>query len=134
MSTQTLAEASNLLGDAVLVDSVQLLLVGEPVTVGFEVTRETTPVGDPVRSLVQTTTLANAAESLVSNIYSIKFDALTVVDAGMAVEVLSCFREPDLVGKKLLIDKVSQNGLALIRKAVASDFHVVNQQGKGDLS
>jgi hypothetical protein len=42
--------------------------------------------------------------------------------------------EPDLVGKVLLLDKVSQNGLAMLRKAVASDFDMVNQEGKGGLA
>ncbi len=133
MSTQTLAEAAKLLTTP-FVDSVQLLLVGEPVTVGFEVVRETVPVGDPVAALVQTTTLANAVESQVVNVYSVKVPQGTVIDAGMAVEVLTCQQEPSLVGKKLLLDKVSQNGLALIRKAVASDFHQVDQQGKENLS
>lgn len=134
MSTQTLHDASALLAGAVLVDSVQLLLVGEPVTVGYEVTRPTTEVGDPIPALVQTTTLANAAESLVDNVYSVKVQQGTVIDPGMAVRVITCQQEPTLVGKVLLLDKVSQNGLALIRKAVATDFHTVNQQGKGDLS
>lgn len=132
MSTLTLADASRLL-EELLIDRVQLLLVGDPVTKGFEVTRQTVPVGDPVPALVQTTTLANAAESRTDNVYSIKVPHETVIDAGMAVKVLTCHREPSLVGKKLLLDKVSQNGLALIRKAVASDFTVVNQEGKEDL-
>lgn len=134
MSTQTLGEAARLLEQSVLIDSVQLLLVGEPVTVGYHVTRETVPVGDPVPALVQTTVLANAVESQVSNVYSVKVPQGTVVDPGMAVEVLRCVQEPSLVGKKLLLDKVSQNGLAMIRKAVASDFHQVDQQGKENLS
>lgn len=134
MSTQTLGEAARLLEQSVLIDSVQLLLVGDPVTVGYHVTRETVPVGDPVPALVQTTVLANAVESQVSNVYSVKVPQGTVVDPGMAVEVLTCQHEPSLVGKKLLLDKVSQNGLAMIRKAVASDFHQVDQQGKENLS
>ncbi len=134
MSTQTLGEAARLLEQSVLIDSVQLLLVGDPVTVGYHVTRETVPVGDPVPALVQTTVLANAVESQVSNVYSVKVPQGTVVDPGMAVEVLTGQHEPSLVGKKLLLDKVSQNGLAMIRKAVASDFHQVDQQGTENLS
>jgi hypothetical protein len=49
------------------------------------------------------------------------------------VQVISCQAEPELVGKKLLLDKVSMNGLALIRKAVASEFANVNQEGKENL-
>lgn len=133
ISTQILNRAAAALA-TVLQDSIQLYSVGEPVTVGFEVTRELTPVGTPVAGLVQTTTLANATESAVSNVYSIKVAAGTALEAGMAIKALTCVREPSLVGKTLLIDKISQNGLALIRKAVASDFHLVNQQGKENMS
>ena len=47
--------------------------------------------------------------------------------------MIKCVQELSLVGKVLLLDKVSQNGLSLIRKCVATDFHTVDQQGKGDL-
>lgn len=130
MSTQTLAEASRLLAGAVLTDIVQLYDVQQPITVGINVTRELTAAGEPVPGLVQTTTLENAAESNVTNIYYVKLASKTAVRAGQVVKVLECRAEPDLVGKKLLLDKVSQNGLAMLRKAVASDFQVVNQEGK----
>lgn len=132
MSTQVLAEAANLLATA-LIDEIQLGTLGEPVTVGIDVTREFTPVGDPIPGLVQTTTLANAAESQVQSVWSIKVRQGTPVVAGMGVEVLRCDQEPSLVGKRLLIDKVSENGSATIRKAVASDALSVNQEGKGVL-
>lgn len=133
MSTQTLAESSRLITKNVLIDTVQLYNVGDPVTVGYEVTRELTPVGDPIPGLVQTTVLANAVESQVVNTYSIKVSGGTDVSAGQAVKVVACEHEPELVGKVLLLDKVSQNGLAVLRKAVASDFHSVNQEGKEGL-
>lgn len=133
MSTQTLTEASRVLTLATLVDTVQLYTVGEPVTEGINVTRELTPVGPPVIGLVQTTTLNNAVESQVENTYSIKVAKGTPISKGMAVKVVSCVAEPDLVGKTLLIDKVSLNGLAMLRKAVASDWDQVQQQGKGDM-
>lgn len=134
MSTPTLASAASIMSKTVLVDSVYICSVGEPVTSGFTVERALTRLTpDPVPALVQTTVLQNAVESEVSNLYSVKVDRGTDLQAGMAVEVATCVQEPDLVGKKLLIDKVSQNGLALIRKGVASDFHQVNQQGKGDI-
>lgn len=132
MSTQTLTEASRQLA-SVLVDSVQIYDVGQPVTVGFEVTRALTAVGEPVPGLVQTTSLANAVESQTDNVYAVKFHQGTAVRAGQAVEVMSCVQEPDLVGKRLLLDKVSQNGVAVIRKCVASDFTNVNQEGKEGL-
>ena len=129
MSTQTLAESARLLA-TVLLDSIQLLTVGDPITVGFEVTRALTPVGAPIAGLVQNTTLNNAVESRTDSTYAIKVARGTVLSAGQAVRVISCTMEPSLVGKVLLLDKVSQNGLAMIRKAVASDFEKVNQEGK----
>ena len=133
ISTQTWAEAGHLLS-GVLIDSVQVYNVGAPVTEGFEVTRALTPVGQPVPGLVQTTTLANASESMTIAIYSVKVAQGTPLAAGQAVKVLSCVLEPALVGKVLLLDKVSLNGLAALRKGIASDFEVVNQEGKGALA
>ncbi len=132
MSTQILDEAARLLAANVLIDSVQIGLAGEAETVGFDVVRSFTPQGQPVKALVQTTVLANAAESRVDSVYSIKVPYGTDLQPGMAVEVLTCDREPGLVGRRLLVDKVSENGAALLRKAVASRFEVVNQEGKGD--
>lgn len=133
MSTQTLTEASRQLA-MVLIDSIQVLDVGQPVTVGINVTRTLTPVGTPIAGLVQTTTLANAVESRTDNVYSVKVARGTVLSAGQAIRVITCLAEPDLVGKVLLLDKLSKNGLAMIRKGVASDFKVVNQEGKEGLS
>ncbi|AWN03725.1 hypothetical protein PBI_MARTIN_11 [Microbacterium phage Martin] len=133
MSTQTLAESSRLL-ELVLMDSLQLLDVGDPVTMGHNVTRSLTPVGDPIPGLVQTTTLQNAVESRVESVYSIKVRQGTQISAGQAVRVVSCVQEPSLVGKVLLLDKISQNGLALLRKGVATDATVVNQEGKEAIS
>lgn len=134
MSIQTSLEAARQLEMAILLDSVQLLDVGEQVTVGTEVTRSLTEVGGPIPGLVQTTVLQNAAEGITQNIYSVKVPRATVIAAGQAVRVVACFMEPSLVGKVLLLDKVSQNGAALIRKAVASDVTVVNQEGKEALA
>lgn len=133
MSTQTLTEASMLLTKSVLLDTMQVYAVGDPVTVGFEVTRSLTPLGPPIAGLAQHTTLENAVESLTSTTYSVKVPQGTTLHPGQVVEVITCLQEPDLVGKKLLIDKISMNGLAMIRKAVASDFEVVNQEGKAGL-
>lgn len=133
MSTQILDEAARLLVSNVLKDTIQLGTAGQPETVGYEVTRSFTAVGQPVRALVQTTVLANAVESRVDSTYSIKVPLGTDLQPGMAVEVLTCEQEPSLVGRRLLVDKVSENGAAMLRKAVASRFEVVNQEGKGDL-
>ena len=132
ISTQTLAEAASLLS-SVLVDTIQVYNLSEPVTTGFTVSLSKTPVGDPIPALVQTTTLANSVESRTDSVYSVKVAQGTALSAGQAVKVLSCVQEPSLVGKTLLLDKVSQNGMALIRKAVASDSLAVRQEGKGEL-
>lgn len=130
MSTQSLASASKLLEGSLLVDKINVYQLGEPETSGFEVIRPLIPhyIGYP--ALVQTTTLNNAAESAVENLYSIKVTQGVAMESGMVIEVSECSQEPSLVGKKLLIDKISQNGLSIIRKAVASDYHIVNQEGK----
>lgn len=130
MSTQTLASAAQTLTAAVLRDTVQLLNVGQPVTAGVNVTRSLTNAGQPIPGLVQSVTLENAVESLVGGTYSIKVARGTALVAGQAVRVVTCVAEPSLVGKVLLVDKISKNGLAMIRKAVARDFDVVNQEGK----
>ena len=133
MSTQTWDEAARLQRENVLVDSVQVYNLGSPVTTGVHVSLSRSPVGEPIPALVQTTTLANAAESSTDSVYSVKVAQGTALSAGQAVKVLSCRMEPSLIGKTLLLDKVSQNGLAALRKAVASDFEVVNQEGQEGL-
>lgn len=133
MSTQTLREAGRQMAAAVLLDSIQIYDVGDLVTTGINVERQLTPVGQPIAGLVQTTTLANAAESRTVSTYSVKVAQGQALTAGQAIKVLNTRTEIDLVGKVLLIDKVSQNGAAMLRKAVASDFIVVNQQGKEGL-
>lgn len=133
MSTQTLAESSRLLA-LLLMDEVQILDVGQPVTVGINVTRQLTPVGDPVPALVQSVTIENALEGTVSKGWSVKVRQGTALEAGQAVRVTRCTQEPSLVGKVLLLDSITQNGAAMIRKAVAQDFEKVNQEGKEGLA
>lgn len=134
MSTQTLASAASMLDVAVLIDTLDLYNVGDPVTTGIHVSRELTLVQSNIRSLVQATTLENAVESATNTFYSVKVPRGTNIKAGQAIKVKTCTNDPSLVGKTLYLDKVSQNGLALIRKAVASDTYSVNQQGKEGLS
>ena len=133
MSTQISRDAAAVLAAAVLQDTIQIIDLGKPTTVGINVTRSKTPVGQPIPGLVQTTVLANAIESQVLNTYSVKVAAGTDIRPGQAVEVIRCELEPELVGRVLLLDKVSQNGAALIRKAVASDYQEVSQEGKATL-
>lgn len=134
MSTQILDEASRLLSQATLVDQVQIMDVGEPVTVGVNVTRALTPVGQPVPGLVQTTILENAVESRTNSAYSVKVGRWTALEPGQAVKVLVCRSEPGLVDKIIFIDKVSLNGAALLRKATGTDYDTVNQEGKEGLA
>lgn len=115
---------------AVLLDNVQVLKVGPKVTVGAQVTRELIPQGDPVAGLVQSVTLENAVDGRVTQVFSIKVPQGTSIEAGDAVRVEACLMEPDLVGQVLLVDTISQNGLAMIRKGYASKFTEVNQEGK----
>ena len=132
--TPILAEAAHLLSDTVLVDTIDVYTVGDVETVGYVASRPLTLYASEVPALVQTTILANAVESAVESTYSVKVARGQSLHPGMAVRVTQCGLEPDLVGKTLLIDKVSENGAAVIRKAVASDVQVVNQEGKESLS
>lgn len=135
MSTQIWDNGSALMAQNLLVDQVQVFDVGPPVTVGFEVTRSVTPVSeDPIPGLVQSVTLESAVDGRVTQSYSIKVARSVELEPGQAVTVFSCHAQPDLVGKTLLVDEVSRNGLALIRKATASEFITVNQEGKEGLS
>lgn len=134
MSTQTLASASALLEQAVLIDTLDLYSVGDLVTVGTETQRELTLIKADVTSLVQATNLANAVESATDTTYSVKVPRSQPVQAGQAVIVKTCQADPSLVGTTLYLDKVSTNGLAMITKAVASTTYNVDQQGKGGLS
>jgi len=128
--TQTLAEASANLR-YLLVDVLNLYTPGDTITNGdFTVTRGLSPVALGVPGLVQTVTLPNADGGISQSNYSIKVGPGVVLDPGMVVEVGQCEREPALTGRRFLVESVSQNGLALIRKAVASDFTAVDQQGK----
>ena len=131
MAIQTipLADAGKLL-NLVLVDKVQIYTVGPPVTTGIQVTRQLAPLGEPVNGLVQTTLLANAVESLTDTTWSVKVAAEVPLRGGMAVQVLMCQQDPSLVGEYLLIDRVSQSGMNLIRKGVSGSFMAVDQQGK----
>lgn len=133
ISTQMLTEASALFNTHILTDSVQIYTVGDPVTSGVSVSRSLQSSGDAVNGLVQTTVLENAIESQVETSYSVKVPRGTALSAGQAVKVVTCVAEPALVGKTLYIDKVSENGAAMLRKATARDFEQVNQEGKGGL-
>lgn len=133
MLTPTLDEAARLLS-LNFIDRIQIMDVGEQVTTGTQVTRALTPVGDPVAGLVQSVSLENAVEGRMSQTYSIKVGRTVPLSAGQAIKVLVCRQEPDLVGQVLLVDTMSRNGLALVRKGFGSVSQVVNQEGKEALA
>ena len=120
--------------EALHVDSVQLYSVGQPSTVGSRVSRSLSAVGAPVPALVQQTTLENAAESRSEALYSVKVGRRVPLAGGMAVKVLSCEADTSLVGKIIFLDKVSGNGMAMIRKGIGSISVVVNTEGKEALA
>lgn len=134
MSTQTLDEGARMLEAGIMLDRLQILDVGNPVTVGTQVTRDITPAGEPVPGLVQTVTLESAVEGKVSQGFTIKVPKRVSLTPGQAVRVEACLAEPDLVGVILLVDTVSLNGAAMLRKATASRARVVNQEGKEALA
>lgn len=134
ISTPILASAASLMDVALLIDTLDLYDVGDLVTTGINASRELTLVQQDIRSLVQETTLVNAVESATDSTYSVKVPRDTDIKAGQAIKVKTCTNDPSLVGKTLYLDKVSQNGIALIRKAVASDTYNVDQQGKEGIS
>lgn len=130
--TQTLPwdEAANLLESNLLHDTITIYNRGPVTTTGYDTSAELNPVQVKVAALVQTTNLANAVESAVDSVFSVKVSSSTPISAGQVIDVLICQREPALVGCKLLIDKVNEDGLSIIHKAIASTYQIVQQQGK----
>ena len=133
ISTRILDDASSMLATTVLVDKIDVYTRGELITVGYDTERRLDPFAIGYPALVQSTVLANAVESTVDHVYSIKVAQATPLEAGMVVEVKECTQEPDLVGVRLLVDKMSSNGLAIIRKGVASYYSQVDPQGKDEM-
>lgn len=123
------SKAAAIINRVLLVDKVDVYTLGEVETTGFTTKRSKKKHLSDVAALVQTTTLQNAVESITANTYSVKVPAGTDLQAGMLVVVTNCYNEPDLVGKPLLVDKVSENGIAMLRKGVAQDYHIVDHQG-----
>jgi hypothetical protein len=126
MSILTSADAAALL-ETQLDDEISIYSVGAPVTTGIHVTKPLTLLAEGIPALAQTTTLANAVESRVDSVYSVKVARGTDLEAGMVVEITKAVTEPNLQGKKLLLDKVNVGNIS---KAIAADWVVVNQEGK----
>lgn len=134
MSIPILDEAAALLSRTVLIDQLQVLTVGEPVTVGAQVTRQLTPAGDPIPGLVQSVTLESVVEGRITQSFSIKVARFTELEPGQAVRVVVSREEPALVGQVILVDTMSRNGAALLRKGTGNLFETVNQEGKVGLA
>ncbi|WNN96042.1 hypothetical protein SEA_SCHIMMELS22_11 [Microbacterium phage Schimmels22] len=130
MSTQTLREAARLMEENLLLDQVQIFNVGEPVTVGHTVTRALSPVGQPVNGLVQSVSLEAPNEGRITQAFSIKVAVGTPLEIGQAVRLLNSRTEPALVGKTFLVDTVSLNGAATLRKATSIKVSSLDSQGK----
>lgn len=133
ISTLTLTKAKQLMRSEFLIDKINVYHLGGVVTEGYHTFREATLHAAGVPALVQSVTLENAVESVTSTTYSIKVSTDTDLKAGDLIKVTHATNDHTLHGLELLVDKVNTNGLALLRKAVASNFATVDQQGKEEI-
>lgn len=129
MTSIPLSEASAALTSTLLIDKVSISKVTGTKTQGFDVVVTTELVAEDVPALIQTIAIASG-EDILMNHFSIKVPPYTPLEAGMDVTVKQCAREPGLVGLVLRADQVSYNGLALLRKAIATLPSRVNAEGK----
>ena len=134
MSTPILDEATEYIRRNILIDRLDICEVGVTVTRGFvAVPATTTVIQHDVQCLVQTIDIPQPVEGAAVQQYSIKVPRGTRLEPGMAARVSQCWREPTLVDTYLLVDSVSENGSALLRKATATRFHQVDGTGKDRL-
>ena len=135
MSTPILDEATEYIRRNILIDYLDILDVGSTVTRGFQAMPATlTAVQHDVQCLVQTTDIPQPIEGAAVQRYSIKIPRGTSLKPGQAVRITRCWREPSLQGAYLLVDSVSENGAALLKKATATRFHQVDGTGKEQIS
>lgn len=135
MSTPMLDEATEYIRRNILIDYLDVFDVGSTVTRGFRAMPATlTAVQHDVQCLVQTTDIPQPVEGVAVQQYSIKVTRSIALKPGQAVLITRCWREPSLQGAYLLIDSVSENGAALLRKATATRFHQVDGTGKEQIS
>lgn len=134
MSTPILGEATEYIRRNILIDQLDICEVGATVTRGFVAVPATiTTIQRDVQCLVQTVDIPQPVEGVAVQRYSVKVPRGTRLEPGMAVRISQCWREPTLVDTYLLVDSVSENGAALLRKATATRFHQVDGAGKGRL-
>lgn len=135
MSTPILDEATEYIRRNILIDYLDIFEVGPTITRGFQAMPATlTAVQHDVQCLVQTTEIPQPIEGVAVQRYSIKVPRGTSLKPGQVVQITRCWREPSLQGVYLLIDSVSKNGAALLRKATATRFHQVDGTGKEQIS
>ncbi len=129
ISTRTLAKGAAAL-EQLFIDEVQLLSLGPVETVGATTLRPATPVGEPVAGLVQSTTLPSPVDGTLVTTYSVKVARTVPLEAGMAVRVVRASADSSLQDLTLLVDVVTRNGLAMLRKGTCSLATRVQQEGK----
>ena len=135
MSTPILDEATEYLRRNILIDYLDIFEAGPTITRGFQAMPATlTAVQHDVQCLVQTTDIPQPIEGAAVQRYSIKVPRGTSLKPGQVVRITRCWREPSFQGAYLLIDSVSENGAALLRKATATRFHQVDGTGKEQIS
>ena len=135
MLTPILDEATEYLRRNILIDYLDIFEVGPTITRGFQAMPATlTAVQHDVQCLVQTTEIPQPTEGVAVQQYSIKVPRGTSLKPGQVVRITRCWREPSLQEVYLLVDSVSENGAALLRKATATRFHQVDGTGKEQIS
>jgi len=135
MSTPILDEATEYIRRNILIDYLDIFEAGPTITRGFQAMPATlTAVQHDVQCLVQTIEIPQPIEGVAVQQYSIKVPRGTSLKPGQVVRITRCWREPSLQGVNLLIDSVSENGAALLRKATATRFHQVDGTGKEQIS
>lgn len=127
-----LSDASALMVKTLLIDRVDIYQVKGTHVEGFKTVVDACCTYQDEPALVQTVALQSGEDLLMSS-FSVKVGPHVNLIAGDRVKVISCEREPDLVGVELLVDQVSYNGLSLLRKGVATIPVRVDGQGKGAL-
>lgn len=135
MSTPILDEATEYIRRNILIDYLDIFEAGPTITRGFQAMPATlTAVQHDAQCLVQTIEIPQPIEGVAVQQYSIKVPRGTSLKPGQVVRITRCWREPSLQGVYLLIDSVSENGAALLRKATATRFHQVDGTGKEQIS
>lgn len=130
MLTQILGEASSLMSSELLVDSLTISSPGINTVVNFEDIRSIEPRVHDVPCLVQTTSVIDSDSGTTSRYFSVKVGKDEDLNPGDYVTITRCDRDQSLVGRSLLIDNVSYNGIALIKKGISKEFENVNSEGK----